>query len=225
MLSALVSALCLLATVAAYFCSKRIYRHLGTWWSAPLILSPLALISLVLIARIPFPVYFRDTRWLLWLLGPATVAFGVPIYEHRELIRRQAIPLAAGVSCSVILGVLTSAGLAHLFHLDPTLTQSLLTHSVSTPFALAAAPCMGGNADLAGLFVVITGVAGMVIGEAVLMLPVLRSALARGAMLGGAAHAVGSARALQEGMEEGATASLTMILAGITMVLLAPLLR
>ena len=225
MLSGLLSAFCFLATVAIYFLSKRIYRRLGTWWSTPLVLSPLALIFMVVVARIPFPVYFRDTRWLLWLLGPATVAFGVPIYENRGLIRSQALPLISGVVCSVILGLLTSAGLAHLFRLNTVLTQSLMTRSISTPFALAAAPTMGGNPDLAGLFVILTGVAGMVLGDAVLMLPALRSALAKGAMLGGAAHAVGSARALQEGTEEGATASLTMILAGITLVLLAPLLR
>jgi putative effector of murein hydrolase len=213
----------LAATVAVYALARWIHDRLGSWWSAPLIVAPLVLIALVLAARIPFPVYYRDTRWLLWLLGPATVAFAVPIYEHRNLIRHQALPLASGVACSVLLGLATSAALARLFHLDPTLTRSLLTRSVSTPFALAAATSLGGNPDLAALFVILTGLAGMVLGEGVLLLPSLRSALARGAMFGGSAHVVGSARARKEGSEEGAVASLTMILAGIVLVLVAPL--
>ncbi len=223
MTGALASALCLVATVGIYALSRGLHRRLGTWWSAPLILSPLVIILLILGAGIPFPVYARDTRWLLWLLGPAVVAFAVPIHEHRALIRRQALPLLVGVATSVTLGLATSALLARCFRLDGELTRSLLTRSVSTPFALAASPSLGGNPDLAAVFVILTGVAGMVLGEAVLLLPALRSRFARGAMFGGSAHAIGSVRAMKEGTEEGAVSSLTMILAGVVMVLLAPL--
>ncbi|HEX9081834.1 MAG TPA: LrgB family protein [Holophagaceae bacterium] len=216
--------LCLLATVAAYLGAKRLYDRLGWWWSAPLVLAPGLLIAAVLLLRIPFATYFADTRWLLWLLGPATVAFGVPIHENRALIRRHARALAAGVAAGVSLGLLTSWGLARLFHLDQALSRSLLTRSVSTPFALAAAPRLGGSPDLAALFVILTGVCGMVLGEAVLAILPLRSRLARGALFGAAAHAAGSAKAREIGSEEGAVASLTMILSGITLVLLAPLL-
>jgi putative effector of murein hydrolase len=148
----------------------------------------------------------------------------VPIHEHRALIRRHALALAAGVAAGVGLGLLTSWGLARLFHLDQALSRSLLTRSVSTPFALAAAPRLGGTPDLAALFVVVTGVCGMVLGEAVLAFLPLRSRLARGALFGAAAHAAGSAKAREIGAEEGAVASLTMILSGVTLVLLAPLL-
>lgn len=216
--------LCLLATLGAYLVAKRLYARLGRWWSAPLVLAPGLLIAGLLLARIPYATYFADTRWLLWLLGPATVAFGVPIHEHRALIRRHALALTAGVVAGVGLGLLTSWGLARLFHLDQALSRSLLTRSVSTPFALAAAPHLGGTPDLAALFVVMTGVCGMVLGEAVLALLPLRSRLVRGALFGAAAHAAGSAKAREIGAEEGAVASLTMILSGITLVLLAPLL-
>lgn len=216
--------LCLLVTVAVYLGAKRLYARLGWWWCAPLVLAPLLLILVLVVARIPYATYFADTRWLLWLLGPATVAFGVPIHENRDLIRRHALSLAAGVASGVILGLATSWGLARLFHLDRELSRSLLTRSVSTPFALAATARLGGTADLAALFVVITGVCGMVLGEAVLALLPLRSRLARGALFGAAAHAAGSAKAREIGSEEGAVASLTMILAGVTLVLLAPLL-
>lgn len=223
-LASLPALLCLLATVAAYLGAKRLYARLGWWWCAPLVLAPVLLILVLVLGRIPYATYLTDTHWLLWLLGPATVAFGVPIYEYRDLIRRHALSLAAGVVAGVTFGLLTSWGLARLFHLDQELSRSLLTRSVSTPFALAASARLGGTPDLAALFVVITGVCGMVLGEAVLALLPLRSRLARGALFGAAAHAAGSAKAREIGSEEGAVASLTMILAGVTLVLLAPLL-
>ncbi|MCE8469247.1 LrgB family protein, partial [Rhodovulum sulfidophilum] len=53
-------------------------------------------------------------------------------------------------------------------------------------------------------------------------LPV-RSALARGALLGVAAHGAGTARAHQIGRAEGSVAGLVMVLVGLLNVCLAPL--
>lgn len=43
---------------------------------------------MVLLFHIPYADYMAESRWLLWLLGPATVAFAVPVYENRQLILR-----------------------------------------------------------------------------------------------------------------------------------------
>lgn len=43
--------------------------------------------------------------------------------------------------------------------------RSLAVRSITTPFALEAAKQLGGQADLVALFVVITGVFGMAVGE------------------------------------------------------------
>jgi putative effector of murein hydrolase len=73
------------------------------------------------------------------------------------------------------------------------------------------------------VFVVITGVLGAALGEVLLARLALRSGMARGALLGMAAHGVGTARAQQLGAEEGAVAGLVMVLSGVLNVLAAPL--
>jgi putative effector of murein hydrolase len=78
--------------------------------------------------------------------------------------------------------------------------------------------------DLTALFTIATGVCGMLLGELVLALVPLRSRLARGALFGAAAHGVGTAKARELGNEEGVVASLTMMIAGVVMVLIAPML-
>jgi len=83
---------------------------------------------------------------------------------------------------------------------------------------------IGGIPDLTAVFVVLTGIFGAVLGELLLAWLPLRSALARGALFGMGAHGAGVAQARRMGQEEGAIASLVMILAGLCNVLAAPLL-
>ena len=220
----LIAAGCFVLTVALYFGSKRVYARFRQPWLTPLLTVPVVLVAIVLGARIPYPVYFADTRWLMWLLGPATVAFAVPIFEYRHLLKKHWLSLSVGVTVGILVAVGGSLALAKLLHLSPELQRSLATRSVSTPFALAVSDKLHAPKDLSALFVIATGVVGMLFGEIVLALVPLRSRLARGALFGAAAHGVGTAKARELGSEEGVVASLTMMIAGVAMVLLAPLL-
>jgi predicted murein hydrolase (TIGR00659 family) len=222
--SRLIAAVCLVLTVALYFASKALYARFRSPWLTPLVAVPAVLAAVVVLAHIPYPVYFQDTCWLMWLLGPATVAFAVPIYEYRELLKRHWISLTVGVTVGIVVAVGGSLMLAKLLHLSPELQRSLMTRSVSTPFALAVSDKIHAPRDLTALFVIATGVCGMLFGELVLGLVPLRTRLARGALFGAAAHGVGTAKARELGSEEGVVASLTMMIAGVVMVLLAPML-
>ncbi|POR49878.1 putative murein hydrolase (TIGR00659 family) [Paraburkholderia eburnea] len=222
--SRLIAAGCFILTVVLYFASKSLYARFRSPWLTPLVAVPAVLAALVLLLHIPYPVYFQDTRWLMWLLGPATVAFAVPIYEYRDLLKRHWISLTVGVTVGIIVAVGGSLVLAKLLHLSPDLQRSLMTRSISTPFALAVCDKIHAPRDLTALFVIATGVCGMLFGELVLGLVPLRTRLARGALFGAAAHGVGTAKARELGREEGVVASLTMMIAGVVMVLLAPAL-
>ncbi|MFK4442134.1 putative murein hydrolase (TIGR00659 family) [Caballeronia udeis] len=219
-----IAAGCFVLTVVLYFVSKRLYARFPLPWLTPMLTVPVALVAMVLCARIPYPVYFADTRWLMWLLGPATVAFAVPIFEYRQLLRKHWLSLSVGVTVGILVAVGGSLILAKLLHLSPELQRSLATRSVSTPFALAVSDKLHAPKDLTALFVIATGVVGMLFGEIVLAFVPLRSRLARGALFGAAAHGVGTAKARELGSEEGVVASLTMMIAGVIMVLLAPAL-
>jgi len=219
-----VAAACFVLTIVFYAVGKRLYARFRRPWLTPLVIVPAMLAAVVLAMHIPYSVYFADTRWLMWLLGPATVAFAVPIYEYRDLMRRHWISLAAGVTVGIVVAVAGSLALAKLLHLAPDVARSLMTRSVSTPFALAVSDQIHAPKQLTALFVIATGVCGMLLGELVLAILPLRSRLARGAMFGAAAHGVGTVKARELGSEEGVVASLTMMIAGVVMVLLAPLL-
>jgi hypothetical protein len=63
---------------------QRLYRRWPCWWLAPLAVTPLLLILAAIALHTSYRDYIRGTQWLVALLGPATVAFAVPIYEQRR---------------------------------------------------------------------------------------------------------------------------------------------
>jgi putative effector of murein hydrolase len=210
------------ATLLAYALSRWLYARHRRFLFAPIVLTPLILLALVEATHTPFAVYFQDTRWLTWLLGPATIAFAYPIHTQRALLCRYPLTLAVGVVSALVLGLASSWLLARMFALPPELAKSLLPRSVSTPFAVSAITVWGGNQNLTVICVMITGIVGILIGDTLLGRLKLRSGMARGAALGASAHGLGTTKAYELGMEEGTVASLVMVFAGVAMVLLAP---
>ncbi|MGJ4880926.1 MULTISPECIES: LrgB family protein [unclassified Bradyrhizobium] len=213
-----------LATILLYVLAKRMHRRWPRWWLMPLAVAPALLMIAALALNVSYRDYIRGTHWLVALLGPATVAFAVPIYEQRALIRRRWPLLLAGMVAGSLTAVATSWALAYVLGIDGELRLSLLPRSISTPFAMEVSGEIGGIPDLTAVFVVLTGIIGAAVGDLVLARLPLRSTLAKGALFGVGAHGAGTARANQIGREEGAVAGLVMVLVGLMNVALAPLI-
>lgn len=176
----ILSLACFLATLALYFANKKLYRRRRTLLLMPLVLTPMILVLLLVVTHISYQDYIGETHWLLWLLGPATIAFAVPVYENLHIIRRHWLSLTAGVTTAVLVAVYSSVWLARLLTLPEEVQRSLAVRSITTPFALEAAKQMGGQPDLVALFVVITGVFGMAVGDILFLRLAVRSRLAKG---------------------------------------------
>ena len=221
-----VGVLSLLITLACYAANKRLYRQHPHPLLMPIIATPLVLIALALACHVSYPQYYAQTHWLVWLLGPTTVAFALPLYENRALLARHWMSISTGVLVASAVSISTTLWFARWFGLSDALQKGLAVRSVTTPFAIEAERVLGGPTDLAALFVMLTGVSGMLMGEAVLRLwPQVRDRLAAGAVLGGAAHGSGVAKARQFGEVQTVVASLVMMIAGALNVLIAPWVR
>ena len=218
--------LSLLATVACYGVNKRLYRKHPHPLLMPIVATPMVLIGLSLLTHVSYPQYIAQTHWLVWLLGPTTVAFALPLHENRALLRKHWMSIATGVLVASVVSISTTIAFAEAFGLSEALQKGLAVRSITTPFAIEAEKVLGGPTDLAALFVMLTGVSAMLLGETVLrVLPRIRSKLATGASWGGAAHGSGVARARQSGEVQAVMASLVMMIAGALNVMAAPWVR
>ncbi|MBC2862211.1 LrgB family protein [Klebsiella pneumoniae] len=191
----------------------------------PLVFTPILLVLILVVGHISYQSYMGETHWLLWLLGPATIAFAVPVYENVAVIKRHWMSLSAGVVTAVVVAVTSSVWLARGFMLSDEIQRSSAVRSVTTPFALAAAETARRS----------TRSGGAVCGDhrrvwhgggryAVLRLAI-REGMAKGAGFGAASHGAGTARSYELGQQEGVVASPVMMLSGVVVVLAAPVVR
>ncbi len=218
-----ISVLCLVITLLLYFANKKLYRRFRKLPLMPLVFTPVLLVMLLIFGHISYQNYMGEAHWLLWLLGPATIAFAVPVYDNLAVIKRHWMSLSAGVITATLVAVTSSVWLARLFTLSDELQRSLAVRSITTPFALAAAKPIGGQPELVALFVVVTGVFGMAVGDLLFLRLSIREGMAKGAGFGAASHGAGTARSYELGPQEGVVASLVMMLSGVVTVLAAPL--
>lgn len=219
-----IALVCLIGTLLAYLCSRIIYKRLPYLIFSPAILVSTVIIGLLVYFHVSYDVYMQENQWIVWMIGPATVAFAVPIYEYRKIIQQNTLAISLGIMVGMVVGMLTAFFLAKIFHFDHETTLSLMARSISTPFALELTEHVGGSVQLVILFTIITGIVGMILGDSVLAGLKLKSYLAHGASLGNSAHAFGTSKAYMRDQQEGVVASLTMVIAGIFMVIAGPFL-
>lgn len=154
----------LAATVGGYLLSRQLYRRVKWYWLSPIVFVPVLLYALAIPTHTRYADYARDTNWLVALLGPATVAFAIPIWQQRELLMRHWPALLAGMFAGTAVAIGSSWALAQALALDGQVTLSLLPRSITTPFAMEMSHDLGGVPELTAAFVMITGVFGAVIG-------------------------------------------------------------
>jgi putative effector of murein hydrolase len=105
---------------------------------------------------------------------------------------------------------------------DKILLLSLLPKSVTSPIAMAVANQIGGLAPLAAAVVIAVGLVGALGGFSLLKLFKITDPQAQGLAMGCSAHAIGTAKAMEVGNEQGAFSSLALVLSGILTAVLAP---
>jgi len=214
---------CIALTLAAYLGTRKLYLR----YKHPLLnvvaLTAALVIAVLMALRIPYSDYAPAKNFMTLLLGPATVGLAVPLYRHRELLRRFGVPIVGSVALGAFLAMLTAALIAKLGGLPHDVVMSILPKGVSIPFAVEIAQIYGGIPPLTAAFVVATGTLGSLVGGWLLSLARVSHPVARGLALGTVSHGQGTATALMEGEQQGAMAGLAMILAGILTAALAPL--
>ncbi len=189
----------------------------------PLLVSIVAVILFLLAFQIPYEKYNEGAKYISYLLTPATVCLAIPLYEQVELLKKNVKAILAGLLSGVLTSVLCVLVLSYLFHLDHKVYVTLLPKSITTAIGMGVSEELGGYVTITVAVIVVTGVLGNVIAEAVCKLFKIEEPVAKGIAIGSAAHAVGTARAMEIGEVEGAMSSLSIAVAGLLTVVAAPI--
>lgn len=210
-------------TLGAYQLAMAAYERTRWVFLQPVLVSMLTVIGILLLSGLSFAEYKNSVAALTLLLGPATVALAVPLYLNLRRIRQLFWPIVITLALAGTFATVMGVGLAWVFGAEHIMLMSMAPKSVTSPIAMLVADQIGGIAALAAVFVMITGVIGAIVGPSVLRLCRVHHPAAQGLALGITAHAVGTARALQDSDEAGAFAALAMSLMGVITAVLLPL--
>ena len=203
-------------TAALYWICSLVQRWLRVSLLHPLLLAVLAGGTLFnLLPPAWLDGYVRGSKPLLWLVGPATAALALPFYRKRAFLAEHpgAAVLAALSGCASTVGVVW--GLGVLLGLPPLLMRAASLKNVTLPVALGLAQVIDTQPGLTTVCVFTSGLVGSAIGPALLSRIGVRSPVARGLALGTLSHAIGTARALEEGPLPGAAGVVALTLSAM----------
>ncbi len=210
-------------SLVSYAVGMWLKRKTGWALMNPLLVSIILVIATLLLFNISYDSYKQGSNIITYLLTPATVCLAVPLYQQVELLKRNFKALMAGM----LAGVLASLGcillMALLLGLDHATYVTFLPKSITTAIGIGVSEELGGIVPVTVVCIIVTGVLGNVFAEKFLKLIHVTNPIAKGIAIGSAAHAVGTAKAMEMGAVEGSMSSLSIVVCGIMTVVLASL--
>ena len=209
--------LSLAAFQVGLYCKKK--WHLAIF--NPLLIATALVIGILAIFKIPYDVYYSGAKYISYLLTPATVCLAIPLYEQLELLKKNALAILAGILSGVLTSVTMVLLFAVVFHFSHTEYVTFLPKSVTTAIGMGVSEQLGGNVSITVAVIVITGVLGNMLAEPVCRMLSITNPIAKGIGIGSAAHAIGTAKAMELGEVEGAMSGLSIAVSGILTVFAA----
>lgn len=206
-----------------FFTGVFIQKKTGLRIMNPLMLSIIMVIAILQLSGIDYKAYNQGAQIISYFLTPATICLAIPLYKQLRLLKDNALAILV----SIVSGTVTSIGsiflMSKLFGMDHTFYASLLPKSITTAIGMGISEELGGIVTITVAVIIITGILGNVISDLVFKLFRISNPIAKGLALGTSAHAIGTARAMELGEIEGAMSGLSIAVAGIVTVILAPM--
>jgi predicted murein hydrolase (TIGR00659 family) len=170
-----------------------------------------------------YTTYFGGAQFVHFLLGPATVALAVPLYENRQVVVASILPMLAALVVGSVTAIISVVLLAQAVGMPRTVVLSLAPKSVTAAVAMGVSEQLGADPSLAAVGVVLTGIMGAIIVTPLMNRLAITDFRARGFAVGLASHGIGTARAFQVDAVAGVFAGIAMSLNALLTSLLVPL--
>ncbi len=215
----------LTVTILAYCLCDRLSAALGRAPLANPVLLSMCLVGLLVRGTgTPYGTYFDGAQFIHFLLGPATVALAIPLYQNRQLVMRSILPMACALAAGSVTAIVSAVVIARALGAAPTIVASIAPKSVTAAVAMGISSRLGGDAALTAVLVILTGILGAIIVTPLMNGLRITDKRARGFAAGLAAHGIGTARAFQVDPLAGTFAGIAMGLNALLTAVILPFL-
>lgn len=214
----------LTVTLVAYLVADRIAQATNRHPIAnPVLIAIILTASVLWLTATPYGTYFEGAQFVHFLLGPATVALAIPLYEYRATVMRALLPMLAALVVGAVVALTSAIGLGLLLGIPRDVLLALSPKSVTTGVAMGIVETLGGDPTLAAILVMLTGMTGAMLVTPLMNRLGIEDRRARGFAAGLAAHGVGTARAFQVSAVAGTFAGIALGLNAFLTAILMPL--
>ena len=182
---------------------------------SPLLISMALIIIFLLIFHVDYETYNEGAQYISYLMTPATVCLAIPLYEQWQLLKRHWRAVLLGILAGVFTSMGTVFVLSLLLGLSHQEYVTLLPKSITTAIGMGLSEELGGYVTITVAVIVVTGVLGNIMGEAICKIFRITDPIAKGLAFGASSHAIGTAKAMELGEVEGAMSSLAIAVTGL----------
>lgn len=169
-----------------------------------------------------YTTYFSGAQFVHFLLGPATVALAVPLYENRERVAVAILPMLGALLIGSATAIVSVMLFAEAAGLPRDIVLALAPKSVTAGVAMGISETLGANPAITVISTVLTGVMGAIVVTPTMNRLGITDFRARGFAVGLASHGIGTARAFQVDEVAGVFAGIAMGLNALVTSLLVP---
>ncbi len=168
--------------------------------------------------------YENGAGFINFLLGPATVALALPLYNNRHIIKENLFVIASGIIVATVTGIVSIFVCGKIFGASDQVLLSMIPKSVTTPIAMDISSAIGGIPALTAACVIFTGMFGATINHKLLEALKVKNNIAIGLSIGASSHGLGTSVCAGKSALQLAIGGASIGLTGIATSLLAPVL-
>lgn len=191
----------------------------------PLLIATIIVMGFLNIFHITVVDYMLGGNLIVFFLAPATVVLAIPLFQQIDLLKKHFIPIIGGGIVGAVVAILSVIILGKLLGIDHQLLVSFMPKSITTPIGIELSKMLGGIPSITVFAIIITGITGNVTAPFIYSIFRIKNPIAKGLGLGISSHAVGTSRAIEMGKVEGAMSALSIVIAGLLTIILAPILN
>ena len=176
----------------------------------PLLVAMFLIISFLTIFRMDYSIYQEKTKYISFLLTPATVCLAIPLYEKMQILKKNWKAILVGIGGGVLTSMCAVLGMAKLMKMSYEQYVTLLPKSITTAIGIGVVREFGGYETITVAAIILTGIVGNICAEPVCRIFKIKNPIAKGVAIGTGAHVIGTTKAMEMGEIEGA---MTVLLA------------
>ncbi len=214
----------LILTVIMFYVIKKYNKIPYLKEISPVLISGLAIIFILKYFHITYQTYEQSASFLTFLLIPATVALGYPLYENIDILKKNKRIIYCSFIVSTVFALLITYIIGEIYHCDNQILISMLPKSVTAPIAIEISKNMNGIPELTACTVVLTGIFGAIFGHKILKFLKVRNNTAIGLAIGCASHVIGTSKCIEKGNKKQIVMStVALVISGILTVIITSL--